>query len=93
MKRCTVPKLSSHGWSERVVHARSVRRLAEHSWSEENLPAIVETPQRPKRGANGHERSTWNVEFRQRRETHEDTRECAREETIVDEITETDGHT
>ena len=32
---------------ERVVYARSVRRLAEHSWSEENLRAVVETPQRP----------------------------------------------
>ena len=31
-----------------VVHARSVRRLAENSWSEENLKAIVETPQKPK---------------------------------------------
>ena len=33
---------------ERVVCARSVRRIAEHSWSEENLRAIVETPQRLK---------------------------------------------
>ena len=33
---------------EGVVYARSVRRLAEHSWSEENLRAVVETPQRPK---------------------------------------------
>ena len=32
---------------EGVVYARSVRRLAEHSWSEENLRAIVETPQKP----------------------------------------------
>ena len=31
---------------EGVVHARSVRRLAEHSWSEENLRAVVETPQK-----------------------------------------------
>ena len=30
-----------------VVHARSVRRLAEHSWSEENLRSVVETPQKP----------------------------------------------
>ena len=33
---------------EGVVYAVSVRRLAEHSWSEENLRAVVETPQRPK---------------------------------------------
>ena len=33
---------------ERVVYARSVRRLAEHSWSEVNLRAVVETPQKPK---------------------------------------------
>ena len=31
---------------EGVVHARSVRRLAEHSWSEENLRAVVDTPQK-----------------------------------------------
>ena len=28
--------------------ARSVRRLAENSWSEENLKAVVETPQKPR---------------------------------------------
>ena len=33
---------------EGVECARSVRRLAEHSWSEENLPTVVETPQKPK---------------------------------------------
>ena len=33
---------------EGVVYARSVRGLAEHSWSEENLLAVVETPQKPK---------------------------------------------
>ena len=33
---------------EGVVFARSVRRLAEHSWSEENLRAVVETPQKRK---------------------------------------------
>ena len=107
---------------------------AEHSWSEENLRAVVETPQRPKttiadippagepldlpheppeaaedakeeptgeqeeddemqEGASGHERSTWNVELRQKRETHRDTRECVREETIDDEVTEAAGHT
>ena len=33
---------------EGVVYARSVRRLAEHSWSEENLRAVVETPQKRK---------------------------------------------
>ena len=31
-----------------VVYARSVRRLAENSWSEENLKALVETPQKPR---------------------------------------------
>ena len=31
-----------------VVYARSVRRLAENSWSEENLKAVVETPQMPR---------------------------------------------
>ena len=31
-----------------VVHARSVRRLAENSWSEQNLKAVVETPQKPR---------------------------------------------
>ena len=31
-----------------VVYARSVRRLAENSWSEENLKAVVETPQTPR---------------------------------------------
>ena len=31
-----------------VVCARSVRRLAENSWSEENLKAVVETPQKPR---------------------------------------------
>ena len=31
-----------------VVYARSVRRLAENSWSEENLKAVVETPQKPR---------------------------------------------
>ena len=30
-----------------VVYARS-RRLAENSWSEENLTAVVETPQKPR---------------------------------------------
>ena len=38
-------------------------------------------------------RSTWKVEHKQKRETHSDTRECAREETIDDEITEAAGHT
>ena len=33
---------------ERVVNAPSVRRLDEHSWLEENLRAVVETPQKPK---------------------------------------------
>ena len=33
---------------EGVVNVRSVRRLAEHSWSEENLRAVVATPQKPK---------------------------------------------
>ena len=32
---------------DRVVYARSVRRLAENNWSEENLKAIIETPQKP----------------------------------------------
>ena len=31
-----------------VMYARSVRRLAENSWSEENLKAVVETPQKPR---------------------------------------------
>ena len=31
-----------------VVYARSVRRLAVNGWSEENLKAIVETPQKPR---------------------------------------------
>ena len=31
-----------------VVYARSVRRLAENSWSEDNLKAVVETPQKPR---------------------------------------------
>ena len=31
-----------------VVHARSVRRLAENSWSEENLKSVIETPQKPR---------------------------------------------
>ena len=31
-----------------VVYARSVRRLAENNWSEENLKAVVETPQKPR---------------------------------------------
>ena len=31
-----------------VVCARSVRRLIENSWSEENLKAVVETPQKPR---------------------------------------------
>ena len=31
-----------------VVYARSVRRLEENSWSEENLKAVVETPQKPR---------------------------------------------
>ena len=31
-----------------AVYARSVRRLAENSWSEENLKAVVETPQKPR---------------------------------------------
>ena len=31
-----------------VVYARNVRRLAENSWSEENLKAVVETPQKPR---------------------------------------------
>ena len=44
-------------------------------------------------GASGHERSTWKVEHKQRPEAHTDTRECAREETIDDEITEAAGHT
>ena len=34
-------------WSG-VVYARSVRRLAVLGWSEENLRAVVETPQKPK---------------------------------------------
>ena len=33
---------------EGEVYARSVRRLAENSWSEENLKAVVETPQKPR---------------------------------------------
>ena len=33
---------------EGVVYARSIRRLVQHSWSEKNLPAVVETPQKPK---------------------------------------------
>ena len=31
-----------------VVYAGSVRRLAENSWSEENLMAVIETPQKPR---------------------------------------------
>ena len=31
-----------------VMYARRVRRLAENSWSEENLKAVVETPQKPR---------------------------------------------
>ena len=31
-----------------VVYARSVRRLAENSWPEENLNAVIETPQKPR---------------------------------------------
>ena len=31
-----------------AVYARSVRRLAENIWSEENLKAVVETPQKPR---------------------------------------------
>ena len=31
-----------------VMYARSVRRLAENSWSEENLKAILDTPQKPR---------------------------------------------
>ena len=31
-----------------VVYAGSVRRLAENGWSEENLKAVVETPQKPR---------------------------------------------
>ena len=31
-----------------VENARSVRRLAENSWSEENLKALIETPQKPR---------------------------------------------
>ena len=31
-----------------VVYARSVRRLAVNSWSEENLKAVIETPQKPR---------------------------------------------
>ena len=35
--------------SEQMMeYARSVRRLAENSWSEENLKAVVETPQKPR---------------------------------------------
>ena len=30
-----------------VVYARCVRRLAENKWSEENLKAVIETPQKP----------------------------------------------
>ena len=33
---------------EGVVYARRVRRIAKHSWPEENLRAVVETPQTPK---------------------------------------------
>ena len=33
---------------DRVVYARSVRRLAENSWSVEDLKAVVETPQKPR---------------------------------------------
>ena len=33
---------------EGVVYALSVRRLEEDSWSEENLKAVVETPQKPR---------------------------------------------
>ena len=31
-----------------VMYARSVRRLADNSWSDENLKAVVETPQKPR---------------------------------------------
>ena len=31
-----------------VMFARSVRQLAENNWSEENLKAVVETPQKPR---------------------------------------------
>ena len=41
-----------------VVYARSVRRLAENSWSEENLKAVVETPQKPE----AHEQESPNEE-------------------------------
>ena len=30
------------------MYARSVRRLAENSWSEENIKAVIETPQKPR---------------------------------------------
>ena len=34
--------------NDKIVYARSVPRLAENSWSEENLKAVVETPQKPR---------------------------------------------
>ena len=42
------PHRRASGQNEGVENARSVRRLAEHSWSEEDLGAVVETPQKPK---------------------------------------------
>ena len=44
-------------------------------------------------GDSGQERSTWNVELRQRRGTHGDTRQCTRESTIDDDINKAVGHT
>ena len=37
-------------------------------------------------------KNTRSAELKQRREAHRDTRECVREETSDDEITEAAGH-
>ena len=44
-------------------------------------------------GDSGQERSTWNVELRQRRGTHGDARQCTRESTIDDDKNKAVGHT
>ena len=113
---------------EGVAYARSARRLAEFSWSEENLRAVVETPQRPKttiadippaaepltlpheppeaaEGAKGKQEEDDEMQEKPvdtkeapgtsssgTGEKRTETRECAREETIDDEITKAAGH-
>ena len=97
----SVRRLADHSWSQENLRP-VVETPQRPKTTTAEIPPVAENPslflvnhqkRRDAGGASGHEKSTWTVELKQSRETHRDTRECACEETIDDEITKAAGHT